>query len=452
MSEHSSASVYTRHSYSFLQNNYAATKSEPFALIVLNTPLCPSDRMFRALWANASLRVAADGGAEHLLRFADACTSAGEPGVAPFVPDAVVGDMDSASAVTLAHMRAAGADVVHVPEQDSTDLDKSIFYVMHTRALGQLPPLSAAEGRHLNAPLLQSPVTTVVCFGSFGGRFDQQMSCLNALFVHNNLPSVYTASASRSSSADVSAPLPPPLLQCRKPRLVLVGDDNVSELLAAGAHTIVQPTLTLLQTAPADASVAATSAVSAATAAPDVPVGFYVGFFPLNCCAPPAQVVTAGFQWDLGSPEASAALMRAASAAEAATVAAAEGASATEAAGAGCGSAAAAAFAAALPVAATAAAAAVAADIPAAVDASAVAAAAIARFCTAEGCGMQLGGLVSTSNRLMPRPLALPVLEGAATAAAAAAVEAVAVVATAQPLVWTAAFGHAYRESSRRNR
>lgn len=88
--------------------------------------------------AHAPLVVAADGGLDQLARFG--CD-----------PVAVIGDMDSASPELL---RARGAAVHHIPEQDSTDLEKCL--------------------RNIVAPL-------VIGIGFLGGRIDHSLAAMNAL-------------------------------------------------------------------------------------------------------------------------------------------------------------------------------------------------------------------------------------------------------------------------------
>ena len=85
--------------------------------------------------------VAADGGADHLLR-------------ARLQPQAVIGDMDSISGPA----RVAFAQVLHhVPEQQTTDFDKAL--------------------RHIAAPL-------VLALGVTGGRFDHELAALHVLLRH----------------------------------------------------------------------------------------------------------------------------------------------------------------------------------------------------------------------------------------------------------------------------
>ncbi len=85
-----------------------------------------------ALAAAAPALLAADGGADHLARV-------GIP------PTAVVGDLDSISAATRAWV---GEDrLVHLPDQDRTDLEKAMVYAFDELAVPGLTVLGALGGR-----------------------------------------------------------------------------------------------------------------------------------------------------------------------------------------------------------------------------------------------------------------------------------------------------------------
>lgn len=97
------------------------------------------DKGLTAALARAEAVVAADGGAERLLR-------------AGHMPDAVYGDMDSLSAQSQAQL--APGVLRPIAEQDSTDFDKCL--------------------RHIEAPL-------VIGHGFLGARIDHQLAAMNVL-------------------------------------------------------------------------------------------------------------------------------------------------------------------------------------------------------------------------------------------------------------------------------
>ena len=100
------------------------------ALIVCNGSPPPKSLLYQ-LWEKTSYRVAADGGANLLIK-------------SKYVPDAVVGDFDSLGSNTREKM--PNTKFLHIPEQDTNDADKS---VRHCLKLGfkEIHLLSADGGR-----------------------------------------------------------------------------------------------------------------------------------------------------------------------------------------------------------------------------------------------------------------------------------------------------------------
>ncbi len=96
--------------------------------------------------------VAADGGANHLMRFG-------------LVPDAVVGDFDSLEAV--AEAQIPPDRLFRICEQDSTDFDKALRSIDTPLALG---------------------------VGFLGGRLDHQLAVLNTLSVRQDRPCILIGS------------------------------------------------------------------------------------------------------------------------------------------------------------------------------------------------------------------------------------------------------------------
>ena len=115
------------------------------ALIVCNGNHPPKS-LLRNLWERTTYRVAADGGANMLLK-------------SKYVPDAVVGDFDSLDPKTRKQM--PNSKFLHIPEQDTNDADKA---VRHCLKLG-------FKEIHL--------------LGADGGRQDQFLSGLEILFKYS---------------------------------------------------------------------------------------------------------------------------------------------------------------------------------------------------------------------------------------------------------------------------
>jgi thiamine pyrophosphokinase len=119
--------------------------------VFLNVPVAAS--VASLAWRAAGYRIAADGASNRLL--------AQSP---PLLPDVVCGDLDSATPETLAACRRAGTQVVHVADQDTTDLWK---------CLGVVRDLQGVLGTPLD----------VVLVGGGSGRLDHAVQNLNALYV-----------------------------------------------------------------------------------------------------------------------------------------------------------------------------------------------------------------------------------------------------------------------------
>jgi thiamine pyrophosphokinase len=103
----------------------------PRAVVLANGVPPAPDALRRAL-EGATLFVCADGGA-------DAARGLG------LRPDAIVGDLDSVRAETLAHFR--DVPVVRVPEQDRTDSEKAVEYVLGRGAFDEVTLFGATAGR-----------------------------------------------------------------------------------------------------------------------------------------------------------------------------------------------------------------------------------------------------------------------------------------------------------------
>ena len=174
------------------------------ALIVLNMPVPrPPSRVFRHLWDLADLRICADGGANRLHDATAAAGGEGGDGNADgdgngdvdgdvdggslYVPDLIKGDLDSLRPDVRARYEALGVRVVLDPDQETNDLDKALRSVISERERLLLDRSWGGEddgdregGR--GSPPAAPASLEVSIYGAFGGRFDQEMASMQALY------------------------------------------------------------------------------------------------------------------------------------------------------------------------------------------------------------------------------------------------------------------------------
>ncbi|GAA6006574.1 hypothetical protein JCM10207_004979 [Rhodosporidiobolus poonsookiae] len=167
-----SATLWDTHS---LLLPHSASTAELNALVILNSPL-PPQPLFRKLWAAASVRYCADGGANRLFdRFVkgkgrvsehdseewDAEVDGKEEN---WLPDLVLGDLDSLKPEVRAYYEEKGVLVERDPDEYSTDLGKNVLRLSaHERSTGRPHQL--------------------IIVGGLSGRLDQTIHTLHALWV-----------------------------------------------------------------------------------------------------------------------------------------------------------------------------------------------------------------------------------------------------------------------------
>ena len=124
-------------------------------LIILNTPIPPIRPIFDHLWSVSLLKIAADGGSN---RLHEMCPTS------PLIPDLIIGDLDSITPMVKSFYESSTqTKLIKNPDQDSNDLEKCLEHVLSSSSSSSSSPL-------------------VVVYGAFGGRFDQSMQSINALY------------------------------------------------------------------------------------------------------------------------------------------------------------------------------------------------------------------------------------------------------------------------------
>ncbi|CAM9438936.1 unnamed protein product [Ectocarpus sp. 12 AP-2014] len=194
--------------------------ARPLALVILNTQgEGESEGLLRHLWGRADLRVCADGGAN---RLHDSFGGGGgdvedrHQDRARFVPDIIVGDLDSLRPEVARFYEGLGSEIKLRDDEDHCDFEKCLLEV-ESRLSSPVPSPEAGgsggsgggSGGGGSAPC----GATVVGLGAFGGRFDHEMQAVSLLHAYTS----------------------------RFHRLVLMGAGNVAFLLQPGLSHAVQP-------------------------------------------------------------------------------------------------------------------------------------------------------------------------------------------------------------------
>ncbi|GMI07501.1 hypothetical protein TrLO_g8232 [Triparma laevis f. longispina] len=157
------------HDTAFLSERRACEDRGPFALLILNCnevdtpapsttsaePVCGMPPVMSLLHGISSFVICADGGANRLYDMSGGAQK----------PDAIKGDLDSIRPQVLKHYEEAGVEIVKDPSQDMNDLEKCLWYL-----------------RQVEESSRSSRFDTVCVYGGLGGRFDQTMSSVSALF------------------------------------------------------------------------------------------------------------------------------------------------------------------------------------------------------------------------------------------------------------------------------
>ncbi|KAA8906653.1 thiamine pyrophosphokinase [Sphaerosporella brunnea] len=202
--------------YSFFEAelDWETTGRPPFALLILNLQIT-NKKFFAALWKNSRLQVCADGGANRLYDSLD------EKERAQFLPDRIIGDLDSVRDDVRAYYQARGVKITQDSDQDSTDFGKCMKYIAtHDPPDSFVTPSTVQASLSAEGVRVQHPKMTVVALGGFGGRVDQSFHSIHAMYVAQQGPGL--------------------------PRqMYLVSDQNVTFLLAKGLNLIRTPLSTL---------------------------------------------------------------------------------------------------------------------------------------------------------------------------------------------------------------
>jgi thiamine pyrophosphokinase len=167
---------------------YASTSNERAALVLLNQPY--SNIEIRLLWANCSLHVCADGGANQLYRYFDQ-----EEERRQYIPEFIVGDLDSLEEEISQYYTSKGCVVIRQSSQYATDFNKAINVVQLYFHSGELQRVLRGTEFSLDNGLqelvqsnnVEDDDSIKICvLSALGGRFDQTIHSINQLYTLNS--------------------------------------------------------------------------------------------------------------------------------------------------------------------------------------------------------------------------------------------------------------------------
>lgn len=147
--------------------------------------------LFWNLWSSAEVTICADGGANRLY---DRSVQVEAQDL--IHPHYIKGDLDSLRDDVREFYAAKGTRIIQDPDQDSNDLDKCL------RLLEELQKCGESK-------------FSVMIFGAMGGRFDQEIQNINALFRWDGVFD----------------------------QIVLLSEDTTARLLVPGVHHLLKPNL-----------------------------------------------------------------------------------------------------------------------------------------------------------------------------------------------------------------
>jgi thiamine pyrophosphokinase len=182
-----------RHFNDFLSLGEDRERRSRYSLVMINSSTMDTD-IVRRLWRYCDFKICADGGANRLF---DGLKER-EGDVSLFIPDVVKGDLDSLKNEVKEYYSRAGCSIIQDENQDHNDLDKCLGEIKSKEKENR----QDREGRK---------GMTVIILGAFGGRFDQEIANVHALFKWN----------------------------LNFERIVLLGNNNMAYLLTPGTHIII---------------------------------------------------------------------------------------------------------------------------------------------------------------------------------------------------------------------
>ncbi|KAL3423943.1 thiamine pyrophosphokinase [Phlyctema vagabunda] len=236
-----------------------------FGIVVLNQKLSLPSPVYKRVWNNSNIVVAADGGANRVYErtFPEWAQRDHDDNPYALDVDIIIGDLDSIKETPKRYWQRQGAQLIREADQYSTDFHKAVSFLRRWDAQSQRAYLncrkeraqicrldiSAAQTDQDRVQVAAKPLSghdrDIVVIGGVGGRLDQGLSTLHHLYLFQEDPAY------------------------RQGRMFLLSSKNITMLLKAGRHKIMVKSSWL---------------------------GKHVGIIPMK---EPAVITTRGLEWDV---------------------------------------------------------------------------------------------------------------------------------------------------------
>ncbi|XP_076623069.1 thiamine pyrophosphokinase 1-like [Colletes latitarsis] len=178
-----------------------------YAVVILNRPLLWKRDILLNIWEKAQVRVTIDGGTLRWIHYLQ------KHGInllnetySKYVPDFIIGDLDSCSSTVLEQMKSMGSMVVETPDQSHTD---------YTKALIQIGELDKKANMKIKA---------IYVFVETSGRFDHLLGNINTLCMSDQF--------------------------IKDIQIIQIANNSLTWLLRPGFHSINIPNLLVQNTSP----------------------------------------------------------------------------------------------------------------------------------------------------------------------------------------------------------
>lgn len=154
-------------------------------LLILNQKINLLPNLFKRIWENAALKICADGGLNRLRTYNQ------ENPTFNYIPDFVIGDLDSVTNENLQYYQSLGTKKILQSSQYYTDFIKAISLInvyfnapniiSNLDKLDDLDELEILEAT-IDSSNLKFQNIKIIVVGGVGGRFDQTMATINQIW------------------------------------------------------------------------------------------------------------------------------------------------------------------------------------------------------------------------------------------------------------------------------